>query len=421
MTIQKVEMLPIESLPQIVDDVVQSQEIIDIHTHLFAPAFGKLLLWGIDELLTYHYLIAETFRRSSVTYDQFWSTTKSGQADLIWQTLFINNSPLSEACRGVITTLKMLGLDLSSRNLQGYRDYFTDLSVDDFVNQAFRLANVKSVVMTNDPFDPVEREVWETYQADDDRFLAALRIDPLLNDYGNTGIETLQTLGYDVDGTLALSKQASRQVRRFLSDWIERIQPKYMAVSLPPTFRYPEDSIRGQMIQECILPISRQYNLPWALMIGVTRAVNPQLRLAGDGVGKVDLTCLENLLRENPDNKFLTTVLSRENQHELCVLARKFPNLMIFGCWWFVNNPSIIQEITQERLELLGLSIIPQHSDARIMDQLIYKWTHSRQIISSVLTEKYKDLINSGWELTRLEIERDVAALLSENFTTFLE
>ena len=94
---------------------------------------------------------------------------------------------------------------------------------------------------------------------------------------------------------------------------------------------------------------------------------------------------------------------------------------MIFGCWWFVNNPSIIQEITQERLELLGLSTIPQHSDARIMDQLIYKWAHSRQIISSVLTEKYKDLINSGWELTRSEIERDVAALLSENFTTFLE
>ena len=121
------------------------------------------------------------------------------------------------------------------------------------------------------------------------------------------------------------------------------------------------------------------------------------------------------------DNKFLTTLLSRENQHELCVLARKFPNLMIFGCWWFVNNPSIIQEITQERLELLGLSTIPQHSDARIMDQLIYKWAHSRQIISSVLTEKYKDLINSGWKLTRSEIERDVAALLSENFTTFLE
>ena len=85
-------------------------------------------------------------------------------------------------------------------------------------------------------------------------------------------------------------------------------------------------------------------------------------------MGKADLTCLENLLRENQDNKFLVTLLSRENQHELCVLGRKFKNLMIFGCWWFMNNPSIIEEITRERIELLGLSVIPQHSDARILD-----------------------------------------------------
>ncbi len=52
-------------------------------------------------------------------------------------------------------------------------------------------------------------------------------------------------------------------------------------------------------------------------------------------------------------------MLARENQHELCVTARKFPNLMIFGCWWFLNNPSLIEEITQMRLDLLGLSMIP--------------------------------------------------------------
>ena len=59
-------------------------------------------------------------------------------------------------------------------------------------------------------------------------------------------------------------------------------------------------------------------------MIGVKRAVNPQLQMAGDGTGKADLTSLETLLRENPDNKFLVTLLSRENQHELCVIGRKF-------------------------------------------------------------------------------------------------
>ena len=32
---------------------------MDIHTHLYEAAFGELLLWGIDELLIYHYLVAE--------------------------------------------------------------------------------------------------------------------------------------------------------------------------------------------------------------------------------------------------------------------------------------------------------------------------------------------------------------------------
>ena len=53
------------------------------------------------------------------------------------------------------------------------------------------------------------------------------------------------------------------------------------------------------------------------------------------------------MCREHADNRFLVTMLSRENQHELCVAARKFGNLMPFGCWWFLNNPSLIDEITR--------------------------------------------------------------------------
>ena len=89
-------------------------------------------------------------------------------------------------------------------------------------------------------------------------------------------------------------------------------------------------------------------------MIGVRYQVNPALRLAGDGVGKADLRALERLCVDFPDNRFLISVLSRENQHELCVYARKFANLMPFGCWWFLNNPSIVEEMTRERLEMLG-------------------------------------------------------------------
>lgn len=409
-----------DALKTAVFSAVDTQSVTDIHTHLFSPPFGELLLWGIDELLTYHYLIAEVFRNADVSYPEFWALSKPEQAELIWQKLFIENSPVSEACRGVVTTLDALGLDVGARNLQDYRQYFADTPVETFIDTVFKQANVSKVVMTNDPFDVAEAPVWETGNTGDPRFEAALRMDVLINTYEEVGYEHLRRLGYDVDPTLSTQK-SYKEVRRFLETWIQRMTPKYMAVSLPPDFRYPDPGVLGRLFDNCILPVSREFNVPFALMIGVKRAVNPQLQMAGDGSGKADLTSLETLLRENPDNKFLVTLLSRENQHELCVIGRKFKNLMIFGCWWFMNNPSIIEEITRERLELLGLSVIPQHSDARILDQLVYKWKHSRQIIANVLVEKYQTLLEVGWTLTDSEIERDVRNLFGCNFDRFLE
>jgi hypothetical protein len=118
---------------------------------------------------------------------------------------------------------------------------------------------------------------------------------------------------------------------------------------------------------------------------------------------------------EYPDVNFLATFLSRENQHELCVAARKFNNLMPFGCWWFLNNPSIVSEITRERLELLGTSFIPQHSDARVLEQLIYKWKHARREIADVLCDTYERLLLSGRAVTAEEISRDVNRMFSGN------
>jgi hypothetical protein len=72
------------------------------------------------------------------------------------------------------------------------------------------------------------------------------------------------------------------------------------------------------------------------------------------------------------------------------------------------------------RLELLGLSVTPQHSDCRVMDQLAYKWAHSRPILARVLAEKYSDLADTGWTVSRAEVERDVHALLGGEFEGFL-
>ncbi|WJH32973.1 hypothetical protein N6H14_22440 [Paenibacillus sp. CC-CFT747] len=137
-------------------------------------------------------------------------------------------------------------------------------------------------------------------------------------------------------------------------------------------------------------------------------------------MGKSDVSAVENICAQNPDNKFLCTILSRDDQHELTVAARKFRNLHVFGCWWFLNNPSIIEEMTRMRFELLGASVTPQHSDCRVLDQLLYKWDHSRIIIAKVLYDKYSDVMDTGWKITREEIARDCADLFGGSFWKFL-
>lgn len=401
-----------------VNKAVGETKITDIHTHIYATDFGDLLLWGIDELLTYHYLIAEFFRLSDMPYDQFWALDKSAQADVIWQTLFIENSPLSEACRGVITVLDSLGLDVSSRDLKGYRAWFSAQETAAHMDRVFDVAKLKCVVMTNDPFDALERPVWAGDYQTDARFHGVLRIDPLLNGWQGS-YEQLKGWGYDVEA--ALNDQSKAEVRRFLTDWVKRMKALYMAVSLPPDFMMPEESARAVLIEECILPVAREFNIPFAMMIGVTRQINPLLRLAGDSVAPSSLKPVEYLCAKYPQNKFMITTLSREDQHTLCVTARKFRNLLLFGCWWFLNNPSLIQEMTEMRLELLGPSVIPQHSDARVLDQVIYKWKHSREIIAKVLRHKYADLVEAGWSVTEAEIQRDAEQLLGGNFWRFID
>ena len=390
-----------EELRARVEIVVNSMPVMDVHTHLFPSEFNELCLYGIDELLSYHYLTAETLRSARITHDRFWQMTKTDQADLVWQTLFVDNSPASEAARGIVTVLDSFGLDTRAENLSEAREFFNSRRIDEHIDRVFDIARVSGVVMTNDPFDDTEGEIWKSNVSADPRFKSALRLDRLLN--ANVLMGTTASLRHSLD------------------EWTARMNPVYMAVSLPADFKFPADDTRDRLLREVVLPTAKEHGLALTLMVGVRRRVNPKLREAGDGVGKADVTAVERLCAEYPDVKFLATFLSRENQHELCVAARKFNNLMPFGCWWFLNNPSIVSEITRERLELLGTSFIPQHSDARVLEQLIYKWKHARKEIADALADSYERLLRSGRAVTAEEITRDVSRMFEGNFTEWIQ
>lgn len=84
------------------------------------------------------------------------------------------------------------------------------------------------------------------------------------------------------------------------------------------------------------------------------KCTGPPQSGGAQAVRRADVRAAENLCRSFPQNRFLVSVLSRENQHKLCAYARRFHNLTPSGSYLFINNLSIVEEIPSERIELLG-------------------------------------------------------------------
>ena len=70
------------------------------------------------------------------------------QADLIWDALFIQRSPISEATRGVLTTLVALGLEahVKARDLNAIRSYYDTFrseglsGIESFVEKVYQIS-----------------------------------------------------------------------------------------------------------------------------------------------------------------------------------------------------------------------------------------------------------------------------------------
>ena len=125
--------------------------------------------------------------------------SKQQQAQAVWNELFVNNTPISEAARGVVTVLNKLEIDTSDKNLSAIRKYFSQIKTMDYIDKVFGLANLKWVVMTNDPFDKAEIDVWNNGGNTDKRFKAALRIDGLLNN-PQAGCREINEQGFKIEG-----------------------------------------------------------------------------------------------------------------------------------------------------------------------------------------------------------------------------
>jgi hypothetical protein len=307
----------------------------------------------------------------SVTPEVFYAFTKQQQANLVWQALFVDRTPISEATRGVVTTLTALGLSkaVEARDLDAIRQIYKQFrdqglaGAELFSQMVHERSGVRYNIMTNIPFDPNEVQHWRPHRKEiPEQYRSALRVDPLLSGDRQTVETTLKASGYDT--TL-------EGARQFLRDWCDTMKPEYMMASTPHNFIVsdppngrkrqlgvneesmkqpgafvdmlrndladwnddePDDSPSvvdegSDLLSEVLMKVCEERDLPVALKIGAHRGVNPRLGPAGDGVKVVDAGLLGRLCARFPEVRFLATFLSRINQHEACVLASKYGNL----------------------------------------------------------------------------------------------
>ncbi len=385
-------------------NIINSTPIFDLHTHLFPPKHEGYFLLGFKNLLNYHYLIAELLTAANIDASTFYSYNDEKKASLIWKELFEKRTPVSEACAGVLSILKELNIEIKNKSFLSICDEYDKKIQSD--KNILKLSNVSSLVMTNNPFDLDEWSLFNNNDWDKKIYLASLRLDDLILDY---------------EEALKKAKDQTSNQKNTIVTYLEKCysqsNPVYAAVSLNlETFH----SIFEDSFWKDILVWLENKNLPLSLMLGVKREVNKDFGLAGDGIGDINLKELSNLCNSFPKNKFLVTCLSLNDQHELTVLARKHPNLRIFGFWWFMNQPTIIKQILKMRIDMLGFSFIPQHSDARVSDQLIYKWNHFKKILHPILLEYYQELLDKNFPISENILQRDIDNLLSGNAKKYL-
>ena len=70
---------------------------------------------------------------------------------------------------------------------------------------------------------------------------------------------------------------------------------------------------------------------------------------------------------------------------------------------------------------MLSFSFIPQHSDTRVLEQVIYKWLNTRRTLAPILYEQYRLLAEDGRMVSRADIQRDITRLFRTNAESWID
>lgn len=279
---------------------------------------------GLVELLNYHYLVAEYFL-----------SKRMDQSDIL---KFYNNDKykIAELVYDELF-VKNFPISQSSNGIRYLFDFFgidwKNKSFSQLVNEwpilsdeaIFEIACIEKVFMTNYSYDNIQQT--------------------------STFLRSVRTEGKLMN------------------------KSEYSYVSYTPENRLTVDDIERFEFT----------NKPLFIMLGVKRNVS-NIKDGGDISDpafdyKNSLSALSMVNR-----RILISLLSTRYQTELNSISRANPNIVVTGLWWYTSTYANISYLTYNRFQTLGWNFIPYYSDARVPEQLIYKWASFKNILSNVLS-----------------------------------
>ncbi|MEM6692208.1 MAG: glucuronate isomerase [Planctomycetota bacterium] len=393
-------------------------ELIDPHSHInpHAPASETLA-----DLLGYHYY-TELAHSAGMPKSEIEEPGISSE-ELV-ERLVSSLSPLEntaqyrwliELCR------KFFDFEDDRLTPENWRSLF-DSSKEKMVSAnwadyVLESSNVKSVFLTNDFDDPLER-------FDADTYIPCLRTDDLVFHLHDPAVRERLAGCTDIafDGSLqTLRTQLENRFQHFVGRGA-----RACAISLPPDFNpSPISDARATVALDAILrldssadlsdrsALSRrvfwtlaelcdQYGLPFDLMIGVNRKVYADGVFQGQDLydSRVSLLQYRKLFNAFSDVRFPVSVLASVTNQELVSHAWIFPNVYTNGHWWYSNTPSFIARDAMARLEAIpSTKQVGYYSDAYKLEFIWPKFDMYRNVLAGLLCHHFID--GCGWSEER--------------------
>ncbi len=378
-----------EMLRNGVRDAMRKSGALDVWTNLSASFELDEAARGVEALIADQAELHDLARAAGVPLPE----ERDVRCDVLFQALFVEQMPLSDAAQRTLLTLERLGMPLGMRDLDTLREQLREISSEERIARVLDLAKLRGIACTLDPFAPNAAEELERIQASPhaDRFLPTLTVMTLQ-----------QALAQDTPiSALGCAIERDRhgahvgRIAEVLIQWATVTGARMVRAGWRTA-----DTEQEMLMRYAVLPLCEETRLPLAMAL-------PSDPKEAEAL----LAWVEEMLQRSPALRF---VLAAEDEQSAARLLRwKGRNARVFTVLAVPHCKA------KEALAAMGTLAVPYASGARVLEQTIGGWVEARREIAQALYERYLPLIKMGWGVHQAEIETDAAQILGGNWEKF--